>query len=146
MFVREGNKMKTEQNDTVRVLKKLASDAKYRMRHCSYQNKVENMNIKRNLAFQNHLRMISENNGGHSAAIIKIYNDYVDVQNFANRVRALLDKNEDIVNPLYALADAEVFDSLNEVQRQKYIFDLSEKYNRVREAYIREKQLVFMQK
>lgn len=132
----------SEQNNTGRVLKKLASDAKFRMRHCSYQNKVENMNIKRNLAFQNHLRMISESNGGHSTATIKVYNDYADTENFAKRVKTLLDKNEDIVNPLYALADAEVYDSLNDVQRQKYILDLSEKYNKAREKYIKEKLIL----
>lgn len=58
------------------LLKKLALDAKNRLKHCNYQNKEESQSIKRNIAFQNHLRMVMESECKTPEITIKVINDY----------------------------------------------------------------------
>ena len=50
-----------KETNTENVLKKLASDAKYRLKHCNYNNKQENLNIKRNITVIFVSKIISKN-------------------------------------------------------------------------------------
>ena len=126
---------------TNNVLKKLALDAKNRLRHCSYQNKEENQSIKRSIAFENHIRMVMESECRTPDITIKIINDYAEKEAFQNRVYKLLDSNADCINPLKELSDNKLFEAMTEAERQKYIFDLAERYNTIREDYYKSKRL-----
>ena len=130
-------KDKTENN----ILKKLAMDAKNRLRHCSYQNKEENQNIKRSIAFQNHIRMVMQSECKSPEITIKVINDYAEQEAFTNRVYELLSKNEDCINPLKELSDSKLMAVMTETERQKYIFDLAEKYNNARNDYYKSKSI-----
>jgi len=55
------------------------------------------------------------------------------------RVCRMLDENEDIINPLGKLVEREVYDRLDEGNRQKYILDLSKKFCEMKARYYRER-------
>ena len=122
------------------LLKKLALDAKNRLKNCNYQNKEEKQTIKRNLAFQNHIRMVMESECKTPEITIKVINDYAEQEAFQNRVYELLKKNEDCVNPLQELSDGKMLALMTESQKQKYILDLADKYNQVRNDYYKSKR------
>ena len=122
------------------LLKKLALDAKNRLKNCNYQNKEESQNIKRNLAFQNHVRMVMESECKTPEITIKVINDYAEQEAFQNRVYELLTKNEDCLNPLQELSDSKMLALMTESQKQKYILDLADKYNQVRNDYYKSKR------
>ena len=130
-----------KETDSKNILKKLALDAKNRLKHCSYKNKEENQNIKRNIAFQNHIRMVMESEFKSPEITIKVINDYAEQEAFQNRVYELLDKNEDCINPLKELADSKMLALMTDIEKQKYIFDLSEKYISIRDDYYRNKRM-----
>lgn len=123
------------------ILKKLAMDAKNRLRHCSYKNKEENQNIKRSIAFQNHIRMVMQSECKSPEITIKVINDYAEQEAFTNKVYELLSKNEDCINPLKELSDSKLMAVMNETERQKYIFDLAERYNNARNDYYKSKSI-----
>lgn len=129
-----------DKEDNSNLLKKLAFDAKYRLKHCTYKNKQENINIKRNIAFQNHIRMIAESECKTPEITIKVINDYAEQEEFQNKVIQLLTENEDCINPLSKLSDNKLLSLMSETEKQKYIFELSEKYNQVRDDYYKTKQ------
>lgn len=121
------------------ILKKLANDAKNRLKTCSYKNKEENRNIKRNIEFQNHIRMVMESKCKTPDITIKIINDYEEREAFENRVYELLKRNEDCINPLKELSDSKLLSIMSEREKQKYILNLSEKYTEVRNNYYKSK-------
>ncbi len=57
---------------------------------------------------------------------------------FIKRVVAILKESEIVCNPLGMLADKKHYDSLNDVEKQFYMLNLSEKYNRVKDMYDKE--------
>lgn len=131
---KKGGKI-VKENNHENVLKKLALDAKNRLKNCKYNNKQENLNIKRSIAFQNHLRMIKESETKSPEITIKIINDYAEQQDFQNKVIKLLQTNADCLSPLKELSDNKMLGLMSEAEKQKYIFDLSEKYNQVKDDY-----------
>ena len=127
--------------DTNNVLKKLAMDAKNRLKHCTYKNREENQSIRRNIAFQNHVRMVMESDCKTPEITIKVINDYAEQEAFQNRVYELLSRNEDCINPLKELSDSKLMALMSETEKQKYIFDLAEKYIAIRDDYYKSKRV-----
>ena len=107
-------------------LKFLANLAKQRLMNKDYTEKpVINRNRGSNYFIQNALALKK----------IKAETNYVTINRsedveFVEKVRALLD--EDCYNPLGKLCDNEYFKSLDNFQKEFYILNLSEKYNKVR--------------
>ena len=126
--------------DSKNILRQLALDAKNRLKHCTYKNKEENQNIRRNLAFQNHVRMVMESECRTPEITIKVINDYAEQEAFQNRVYELLKKDEDCINPLKELSDSKLLAIMTEREKQKYILDLSERYTEVRNDYYKSKR------
>lgn len=122
------------------ILKKLALDAKYRMKHCSYKDKQENATIMRSIAFQNHLRSIKESQLRSPEITIKIIDTTVEQEKFEKKVFALLEKDENCQSPLKELSDNKLLSVMTDTEKQKYILDLSEKYNNARQKYLKSKQ------
>ena len=48
------------------------------------------------------------------------------------KVKRLLEK-EDILNPLAELTDNKVFNTLSDLEKEKYIIDISKRYNEIKE-------------
>ncbi len=55
------------------------------------------------------------------------------------KVREILDRDENVMNPIGQLVDRTVFDKLDEANRQRYILELSAIIRELRERYYKEK-------
>lgn len=119
------------------IIKQLALQAKQRLKNSSYGTKEENMEIRRIQNRKTNLCLLSGLECKKPEITIKIINDTVDDENFKNRVYALLNENQDSINPMASLIDQTAFDSFSETEQEKYILDLSEKYRKVRENYFK---------
>lgn len=65
----------------------------------------------------------------------------VQEQELYNKVCKLLERDEIIVNPIKELVDYKYYNTLSIEAKQKYIFDLSEKYKIMKERYEKEHEL-----
>jgi len=54
------------------------------------------------------------------------------------KICKMLDEDRIIINPIKELIDKKYYDSLSLEAKQKYIFDLSDKYKEMKERYIKE--------
>ena len=59
-------------------------------------------------------------------------------QELYERVKKLLSRDEVVINPIQELIDRKYYNSLTVEARQKYIFDLSEKYKQMKLKYEQE--------
>lgn len=124
-------------NSTARaIIKELALQAKQRLKNCNYGSHEENMELKRSLIRHNNLRLLTSHECQKPEITIKIINDTVDDENFKNRVYTLLQENQDTASPLASLIDQDAFSLMNEIEREKYILNMSDRYLKVREKYI----------
>ncbi len=55
---------------------------------------------------------------------------------FEERVRDLLETDYYSLNPFSKLIDIELYNSLNDIEKQSYMLSLAEKYNDVRQKYM----------
>lgn len=94
------------------ILKALANKAKNRLMNKNLRNTYSNISIK----------------------IIDL-ND----EKFYNKVKDMLEKNENITNPIKVLMNESKLSKMNQFQREKYLFDTITKYNKARERYFKEK-------
>ena len=120
------------------LIKELAMQAKERMKNKSYGTKEETIELKRYVERQNQIKLLSNMECKKPEITIKIINDSVDEENFKNRVYQLLIEDEDLLNPLAKLIDKTAYESFDEPMQEKYILELAEKYNKVRENYFKE--------
>lgn len=51
------------------------------------------------------------------------------------KVKKLLEKNE-ITSPLAELTDKEVFKNLSDLEKERYIIDLSKRYNKIKDYFL----------
>jgi len=61
------------------------------------------------------------------------------------KVCVLLDSDEVITNPLGKLVENEIYDILDEGNRQKYILDLSKRFCEMKQRYYTERSMVHIQ-
>jgi hypothetical protein len=52
-----------------------------------------------------------------------------------DKVKKLLE-SEDVMNPLSELTDNKYFNSLNETEKERYIMDISKRYNEIKEYFL----------
>ncbi|MBE5757441.1 MAG: hypothetical protein E7345_00730 [Clostridiales bacterium] len=107
-------------------LKFLANLAKQRLINKNYE---QEKSIKKNTASSYFIQ------NAKALKRLKAETNYVTIQNkedeeFVSRVRELLDT--DCYNPLGVLCDNSYFSTLNEFEKEFYILNLSEKYNKVK--------------
>lgn len=117
------------QKQGIDALKRMAQMAKNRLR-----NKVTE----------------KENKGVKSGGKFKVlYGDGVDVKSkiitredmkLYGKVKAMLDENMDVTNPISRLIDYKVFNKLDSESKERYIFDLVDKYKKYKEKYNEEKK------
>lgn len=58
------------------------------------------------------------------------------------KVCEILDKDEDIINPVNSLIDKEKYEQMDFAARQRYLFMLMSKYSELKERYYKEKQFL----
>ena len=60
---------------------------------------------------------------------------------FYDKVKALLERDEDITNPLKELMDESLLSTMTTGQRERYLFQTIDKYQKLRGEWEEEKQL-----
>ena len=132
-------------NQTTQVgfLRQLAKNAKERLKTQNYQG--QNSLVKKmGQSYNQNMTLISSNYDFNKAQItIKLIDESCQTE-FCNKVREFLKEldHSKIVNPISELADKEYMNSLSALGRQRYIFDIAEKYNKIKEEYYSE-QIMF---
>ena len=106
-------------------LKFLANLAKQRLMNKDYEQKLPSRNKASSYFIQNALALRK----------LKAETNYVTIKDqedieFIEKVREIID--EDCYNPLGKLCDSDYFNSLDSFDREFYILNLSEKYNKVK--------------
>ena len=107
-------------------LKFLANLAKQRLRNKNYE---EEKKLKKNTVSSYFIQ------NARALKRLKAETSYVTIQNkedeeFVSKVKDLI--NSDCYNPLGVLCDNNYFSTLNQFEKEFYILNLSEKYNRVK--------------
>ena len=54
---------------------------------------------------------------------------------FYKKVVKLLSENEYVLNPIMRLIDHDIYDNLSDVAKQNYIYELTDKYNEMKQRY-----------
>lgn len=137
----KGENIMSKNNTARALIKELANQAKQRLKNSNYGTKEENLLTKRIIARRNQIRVLNGMDCRKNDITIKIINDSVNDENFNNRVYALLDEDADMINPMSKLIDQVKFNNFSEFEQEKYILDLSAKYTKAREHYLKEHAL-----
>ena len=61
-------------------------------------------------------------------------------EKFYKKVKKLLTENEYVLNPIIKLIDHEVYDGLSDIAKQNYIYELTDKYNKMKEKIEQEQK------
>lgn len=94
-----------------------------------------------NLAKQAKRRMKNYNKGGmqHLSYSKCAYNE--QDQALYRKICKMLEEDRLIINPIQELVDKKYYDTLSLEGKQRYIFDLSDKYKEMKERYYKERNL-----
>ena len=95
-------------SDAKALIRQMAQDAKSRMLQRKYGDRFENQALK---------RCIDKD------------------EEFKNKVFELLNNNEDVINPIYKLIDKNTFDSMTELEKERTILEISERYVNLKNQY-----------
>ena len=78
-----------------------------------------------------------------------LYGDSVDIKSkiitredmkLYDKVKAMLDENSDITNPISRLIDYKQYNKMDEMGKERYLFDLVGKYKKYKEKYNEERK------
>lgn len=108
------------------ALKLLAQKAKKRLSSAG-QNVTKTVNEKSTFAY------LSPNTYAIVANRQRIEEDPL-----FDKVKKVLEK-DDIINPLAELTDYNVFNNLSQAEKEKYIIDISKRYNEIKDYFINHK-------
>lgn len=125
--------MKRKNNE----LKMLALLAKKRLMNSNYLDNNFDKKIKKQVSTYYIKNARSVLNIKGECKFVRISND--EDENLIKSVYEILNNNEDVLNPLGLLCDKKHFCTLNECQKQFYMLNLAEKYNKIKENYFSEK-------
>ena len=123
-------------NKNKSVLKELILSAKKRLKTRDYGSVDYNKESKKQDRIKtNHvLRLLASNEFKKADIEVRLINTKED-EVFNQKVINLLNNNPNTSSPLAELIDIEKFRSLNEIEKQNYILNLSEKYVKIRKTF-----------
>lgn len=115
------------------ALKRMAQMAKNRLR-----NKVRENDNKTLLKSDKFKVLFGEGVEIKSRIITK------DDAKFYSKVKQMLDENEDVTNPISRLIDYKIYNKLDDEAKERYLFNLVEKYKEYKIKYYdeQEKQII----
>ena len=113
-------------------LRALAQRAKYRLRAISVENKNE--------------EDISSDTKSYSEACLSAKIQYAIIASqkrvqddpLYNKVKRILLKDIDVINPLAQIIEHDIYDKLDEPQKEKYMYKLSKRYVEIRKFVLKE--------
>ena len=113
-----------EKNCNCDALKRLAKQAKNRLSKRNYFNGKGEKSVMGNNYFAEYKLVLI-----NSKEDEKLY----------SKVKEILSENEDAINPIGKLVDKTKFNNLSENDKERYIFNLAEKYREMKKRFEREK-------
>ena len=114
-----------DKNCNCDALKKLARQAKNRLSKRNYFNGKGELGVdKSNFLAEYKLVLISNKEDE------KLY----------LKVKEILEENEDVINPIGRLVDSNKYQKLSNNDKERYIFNLAEKYKEMKKRFEREKE------
>ncbi len=119
-------------------LKALANLAKQRLKNAGISNgqKYNTVNdINKNSYFYKNFVTLKRVSGGVEYVSLNNDEDYA----FIDKVFTLLREDEDILNPFAKLTDTSKYNAMNELEKEKYILILADKYQKAREMFLKDK-------
>ena len=114
-----------EKTSSCYALKRLARQAKNRLGKRNYYNGKGDFKVI---------------DGGYLADYKLVLLSNKEDEKLYSKVKTILSENEDVINPLGKLVDKNKFFSLSEMDKERYIFNLAEKYRAMKERYKQEKE------
>ena len=116
-------------------LKSMASIAKERLKRGLYTNaekiKARNaMNV--NSYFIKNINALKKIN---SKAEFKYISNEIDDE-FVDNVYTILNSPNEVFNPIGRLVDQKLYDSLSDIEKQFYILNIADKYNKIKSEYL----------
>lgn len=121
---------------TNEILKKLAQEAKRRLKEHCYQNKEQNCRVKNGIKMENNLWLIANQEFRKPEITIKIINDYDANENFRKKVYSLMEENKDTISPLKKLISQKELENMTDLEREKCILNVADKYASIRNEYL----------
>lgn len=118
-------------SDAKALIRQMAQDAKSRMLNGKYGDRFENQALKRSIDKNNNIKLYVSKKPDISISIIHDNKE----EEFKNKVYELLNSNEDIINPIYKLIDKNAFENLTEIEKEKTILEISERYVNLKNKY-----------
>lgn len=82
-------------------------------------------------------------NGGYLADYKLVHLSNKEEETFYQKVREILENDFDSINPLGKLADKSKLEQMNELQKERYIINLADKYLKMKERFEREREKAF---
>lgn len=116
-------------------LKMLANLAKQRLLNKEYQNPEPKSIFNKNASsyFLKNAKALKKLTAQTEFLIISDKED----EKFVKKVHSILDSQECVFNVLSKLIDKDYYKTLNEIEKQQYMLNVSDRYNKVREEYYR---------
>lgn len=123
-------------NKNKSVLKELIMSAKERLKHRDYGNLNYNNESKKQDKIKTNqvLKFLASKEYKKADITFKVISNTED-ELFNKKVIELLTTNPNTISPLKDLIDIEKYKSLNEVEKQNYILNLSERYVKIKKDF-----------
>ena len=130
--------------EEVKDLKTFAKEAKIRFKHGFWKNYNENKQkkieegIERGFSEKDIIKIQTEK----AKREIKTQFDKKNLDDIMyEKAVSIFESDEIILNPIKRMIDDEVYSSLNDTEKQRYILDLAAKFNEFKDRYEKEKLL-----
>jgi len=114
-------------------LKMLANLAKQRLLNKEYQNPEPKSIFNKNASsyFLKNAKALKKLTAQTEFLVISDKED----EKFIKKVHSILDSQECVFNVLSKLIDKDYYKTLNEIEKQQYMLNVSDRYNKIREEY-----------
>lgn len=114
-----------EKNYNCDALKRLARQAKNRLSNHKYLNGKGEYNVK---------------NGEYLAEYKLMLLSSKEDEKLYSKVCQILSENRDVINPLGKLVDKNKFSTLSDKDKERYIFNLADKYKQMKQRFEKENE------
>lgn len=123
-------------NKNKSVLKELIMSAKERLKHRDYGNLNYNNESKKQDKIKTNqvLKFLASKEYKKADITFKVISNTED-ELFNKKVIELLTTNPNTISPLKDLIDIEKYKSLNDIEKQNYILNLSERYVKIKKDF-----------